>query len=59
MVTEKKTWNSGDMPDYSHLSPKERAEKDAAFFKSVGYKHVKIVKHGRGYQVEASSVKEK
>ena len=46
-------------PNTDHMSNKERAETDAAYLKSIGYTHVKIVKHGRGYRVEASSVKEK
>jgi hypothetical protein len=48
-----------NFPDTHHLSNKERAEADAAYLESIGYTHVKIVKHGRGYRVEASNVKEK
>lgn len=44
-----------NFPDTNHLSNKERAEVDAAYLKSIGYKFVKIVKHGRGYRVEATS----
>lgn len=48
-----------NFPDTHHLSNIERAEADAAYLESIGYTHVKIVKHGRGYRVEASNVKEK
>lgn len=59
MTTTKKKSTEVRFPDTRYMGNKERAESDAAYLKSIGYKYVKIVKHGSGYRVEASSVKEK